>query len=40
MKKNKDKYKKMNDNEYALNQNILEKIKSVDNNYRRTTMFI
>lgn len=39
-KKSKDKNKKMNDEEYALNQDILEKIKNVNNNYRRTTMFV
>jgi Na+-transporting methylmalonyl-CoA/oxaloacetate decarboxylase gamma subunit len=36
-KKNKDQHKKMNDEEYALNQDILEKIKTVNSNFRRNT---
>jgi hypothetical protein len=38
-KKLKEKNVKMNDEEYAINQDILEKIKSVNNDFRRTVTF-
>ena len=38
-KKNKENNKKMNDEEYAFNQDVLEKIKTVSNNFKRTNLF-
>jgi hypothetical protein len=38
-KKLKEKNGKMNDEEYAINQDILEKIKCVNNDFRRTAAF-
>lgn len=37
MKSTKFKNKKMNDEEYALNHDILEKIKTVNSDFRRNT---
>lgn len=38
-KNNKDKNKKMSEEEYAINQDLLEKVKGASNNYKRTNLF-